>query len=277
MALTGRATLLLSGPSNCGCIHHISSAGRMGLNPSRLCFTGLPVPRAGGNHPSRRRAAAMGMDLSDSEQLSADFPDRVRARSGAEESTAGGRREMLMSIMLFGLSSQLARAEELSQDSAPLLLKVFSDDKVGFSMLRPADWNKVDKPGASVYFEDPQSSKNNIGVTVNPVRIPSLKAFGTVDDVTQKLIAAERDKPSTKEMQVIRVQERQLSKDTPLYQLEYTLDTSRGSKRVLTAVTVAANKLYILNIVYTDGSKSPAPVAIDDALHKVLNSFNLII
>lgn len=52
----------------------------------------------------------------------------------------------------------------------------------------------MDKPGATVFFEDPEIRGNNIGVTVNPVRIASLKAFGTVDDVTEKLIQAERDK-----------------------------------------------------------------------------------
>ncbi|KAL2620491.1 hypothetical protein R1flu_000696 [Riccia fluitans] len=270
MALTGGAIPLLFRPSNCGCYQASSSTGgikSMGHKPSRICFTDLPVTNASRKIVSRRRAA-MEVDLSESEQLSSDFHERSRGRDDAVENVAGGRRQMLMSVMLFTLSSEMARAEELSQDTEPLPLEIFSDVKVGFTMLRPADWNKVDKPGATVYFEDPQSSKNNIGVTVNPVRISSLKAFGTVDDVTEKLIAAERDKPSTKEMKVIRVEERNLLKDTPLYQLEYTLETSRGSKRVLTAVTVSASKLYILNIVYADGSKTPAPVVVDDALHR---------
>jgi hypothetical protein len=53
---------------------------------------------------------------------------------------------------------------------------------------------KVDKPGASVFFEDPQSRSNNIGVTVNPVRIASVDGFGTVDDIVEKLVKAEKDK-----------------------------------------------------------------------------------
>ncbi|OAE34224.1 hypothetical protein AXG93_1099s1030 [Marchantia polymorpha subsp. ruderalis] len=227
-------------------------------------------------------------DSSGWEQLSVDCSDRHLIGSNTDELVAGGRRGVLMSMVLFGLSAaQMAKADDSPQavltglsrqhaDTAPLPLEVFSDAKDGFTMLRPAVWKKVDKPGATVFFEDPEIRGNNIGVTVNPVRIASLKAFGTVDDVTEKLIQAERDKPSTKDMQVIRVQEKQLLKDTPLYTLEYTLDTSRGSKRVLTAVTVSGYKLYILSIVYVDGAKSPAPVDVDDALHKVLNSFELL-
>lgn len=82
--------------------------------------------------------------------------------------------------------------------------------------------------------------------------------------------------PSTKDIQVIEVRERKLRGNTPLYALEYTLDTTRGSKRVLTSVTVAAYNLYILNIIFADGPVAPAPQGLNDALHQVLNSFELL-
>lgn len=53
---------------------------------------------------------------------------------------------------------------------------------------------QVEKAGATVLFEDPAKRGNTIGVVVNPVRISSLKDFGTPDDVADKLIAAERRK-----------------------------------------------------------------------------------
>ena len=43
-------------------------------------------------------------------------------------------------------------------------------------------------------FEDPEKRSSTIGVVVNPVRIKSLRDFGSVDVVAQKLIAAERKK-----------------------------------------------------------------------------------
>jgi hypothetical protein len=57
----------------------------------------------------------------------------------------------------------------------------------------------VEKAGATLLFEDPASRGNTIGVVVNPVRIASLKDFGSLDEVADKLIAAERRKVTSKE------------------------------------------------------------------------------
>lgn len=175
---------------------------------------------------------------------------------------------------------------------------------------------QVEKAGATVLFEDPAKRGNTIGVVVNPVRISSLKDFGTPSVVADKLIAAERKKvtfyqflhrmlgcfngfmsmrlvccrfqysddcffhpamqPSTNDAQLVRVQERQANGDIPLYCLEYTLDSSRGQKRILSAVTVASKKLYILNITYVDSAAAPAPAAMAEAFTQVLNSFDLV-
>lgn len=135
---------------------------------------------------------------------------------------------------------------------------------------------QVEKAGATVLFEDPAKRGNTIGVVVNPVRIASLKDFGNPDVVADRLIAAERKKPSTNDAQLVRVLERQAQGDTPLYILEYTLDSTRGQKRVLSAVTVASKKLYILNITYVDSPAAPAPAASAEAFEQVLNSFDLL-
>lgn len=58
---------------------------------------------------------------------------------------------------------------------------------------------QVEKAGATLLFEDPETRGNTIGVVVNPVRIASLKDFGSVDEVADKLIAAERRKVTLKE------------------------------------------------------------------------------
>ncbi len=58
---------------------------------------------------------------------------------------------------------------------------------------------QVEKAGATLLFEDPATRGNTIGVVVNPVRIASLKDFGSLDEVADKLIAAERRKVTSKE------------------------------------------------------------------------------
>jgi hypothetical protein len=42
--------------------------------------------------------------------------------------------------------------------------------------------------------QDPAQRSTNVGVTVSPVRIPSLEKFGDVAGVGERLLAAERAK-----------------------------------------------------------------------------------
>lgn len=157
-----------------------------------------------------------------------------------------------------------------------LNLEAYTDEKQGFTILRPSQWNKIDKAGATVLFEDPQSKGNNVGVVVNPVKISSLKEFGTVDVVADKLLQAEKRKPSTNDVQLIEVKERQVHGGAPLFQLEYKLDSSRGVKRILSAVTVASRKLYILNVAYTDSVEKPLLPDMASVLEKIATSFDVL-
>eukprot|EP00250_Pteridium_aquilinum_P034042 c6927_g1_i1 orf=92-1024(-) len=157
-----------------------------------------------------------------------------------------------------------------------LILESYIDEKEGFTVLKPTQWNKIDKAGATVLFEDPQSKGNNVGVVVNPVKISSLSEFGTVDVVADKLLQAEKRKPSTNDVQLIKVNERQVHGGAPLYQLEYKLDSSRGVKRILSAVTVASKKLYILNVAYTDSSEKPLRPDTALELEQIVNSFDIL-
>ena len=53
---------------------------------------------------------------------------------------------------------------------------------------------KVDKAGATALFVREKNKSDTIGVVVSPVRLSSLKDFGTPDFVAEKLIQAERRK-----------------------------------------------------------------------------------
>jgi hypothetical protein len=103
-----------------------------------------------------------------------------------------------------------------------------------YSLAAPQGWERVEKAGADVLFEDPSRRSTSIGVTarrvhaawqlpcigmawaayllqsrqpklctyleaqVNPVRIKSLRDFGTLDAVCERLLAAERAKASSR-------------------------------------------------------------------------------
>lgn len=171
------------------------------------------------------------------------------------------------------MATQLA--DGLGLQGGQLALVPYTDSKEGFTLLRPSGFEQVDKAGATLLFEDPAQRSTSIGVVVNPVRISSLPEFGTPDEVAEKLIQAEQRKQSTKEARLIKVGERKARGGVPLYTLEYYLDSTRGMKPTMTAVTIARRKLYILNISYADKSSAPAPPALADSLREVLDSFDL--
>lgn len=74
---------------------------------------------------------------------------------------------------------------------APLQLYQSS---TGYQIQKPAAWSSKQKAGAEVLFNDPEKASTTVGVTVSPVRITSLTAFGSQEDVAEKLLAAERKK-----------------------------------------------------------------------------------
>ena len=43
-------------------------------------------------------------------------------------------------------------------------------------------------------YADPDNKFNQVGVTVTPVRIDSLARFGTLDDVSERLVKSEKAK-----------------------------------------------------------------------------------
>ncbi len=108
----------------------------------------------------------------------------------------------------------------------------------------------------------------------SPVLVKTLADFGTLEEVTAKLVAAERDKArtaqrthtrtrchdrhdcttlnapraaqeSTVSVEVLSSRERRAASGATLYEIDYLLDSSRGKKRVINAVCIDAATLYI--------------------------------
>ena len=87
---------------------------------------------------------------------------------------------------------------------------------------------------------------NSLGVTILPVTVPSLAAFGSLEDVGSKILSAERAKESTINVTMLRQQERQATYGT-VYDFVYELVSTRGVKRIVNAVSIVKSKLYIVN------------------------------
>uniref|UniRef100_A0A0F7CYP3 PsbP domain-OEC23 like protein n=1 Tax=Pelargonium fulgidum TaxID=73198 RepID=A0A0F7CYP3_9ROSI len=164
--------------------------------------------------------------------------------------------------------SKCAYAEELE-------LQRYTDSNEGFTLLIPSSFNKVEKAGATVLFEEEGKGSNNVGVVVNPVRLSSLGEFGTPEFVVEKLIQAEKRKESTKDAEVIGVAERSGQGGLQVYEFEYKVDSTRGGmKRIFSAAFVASKKLYLLNIAHSDKQESPLDTQTRMMLEQVLHSFD---
>uniref|UniRef100_A0ACD5UAS8 Uncharacterized protein n=1 Tax=Avena sativa TaxID=4498 RepID=A0ACD5UAS8_AVESA len=158
-----------------------------------------------------------------------------------------------------------------------LELERYTDKDQGFTLLKPASWPKVEKAGATALFQQEGKGKNNIGVVVNPVRLSSLTDFGTPQFVADRLLQAEKKKESTKSAEVISTGERSGHDGLTVYEIEYSLDSTRGGmKRIFTAAFVASRKLYLLNVAYSDTEEKPLDKQTRLVLEEVLHSFDTV-
>ncbi|KAF8762536.1 hypothetical protein HU200_009310 [Digitaria exilis] len=174
-------------------------------------------------------------------------------------------------------SEAAAEAQGETGVSEWLELERYTDQEQGFTLLKPASWPKVEKAGATALFQQEGKGSNNIGVVVNPVRLNSLTDFGTPQFVADRLLQAEKKKESTKSAEVISAGERSGHSGLTVYEIEYTLDSTRGGmKRIFSAAFVASRKLYLLNIAYSDAQEKPLGNQTRTVLEQVLHSFDSV-
>ncbi|CAI7925784.1 unnamed protein product [Closterium sp. NIES-54] len=178
---------------------------------------------------------------------------------------------------------ELSRHERLhysqnpqAEDSLAEGLRPYEDEARRFSIMVPAAWEQRDKAGATALFASPERRGDTLGVVVNPVRVRSLRDFGDIDLVATRLLDAERRKESTKSAEILSQRTKELPGAIPLYQIEYALASTRGSKRILTAVTIADRKLYIVNIAVADSESEPVDLTTLGMLRRALDSFALL-
>ena len=88
---------------------------------------------------------------------------------------------------------------------------------------------------------------------MTPVKAGSLREFATVEQAAEKLVSFEKAKESTMQATVNRLAERTSQEGELFYDFDYSLETTRGNKRVLSTVCIRNNKLYIANGQYFCG------------------------
>jgi len=264
-------------------------------------------------------AAAAARKKSDGKRSATNFS--ARAKSGRKAScSAGGieddddardaatsRREQLARMMLFvsasassmpafggkrfeafadASSSSFSEEEEVKRDGKAddfsSELTEYEDASNNFHLSYPKRWSLEKKAGATALFKNPDVKYASIGVTVTPVRIDSLKEFGSLEDIGQKLVRAESQKQTTVPGGTF--MERQSEREsvdtkTTFYEYEYRLITTHGNKRVYNYVGVRDRTLFIVNAQayeIEDGGEGDADLRTRALYREVGRSFDVL-
>ena len=269
---------------------------------------------------SRKQRSAAAARKSDGKRSATNFS--ARAKSGRKASCSGGsssssdssgiedderdatsRREQLARMMFlsafassmpafgkreaFADSSSSFSEEEVKKDGKAddfsSELTEYEDASNNFHLSYPKRWSLEKKAGATALFKNPDVKYASIGVTVTPVRIDSLKEFGSLEDIGQKLVQAESQKQTTVPGGTF--MERQSEREsvdtkTTFYEYEYRLITKHGNKRVYNYVGVRDRTLFIVNAQayeIEDGGEGEADLRTRALYREVGRSFDVSI
>jgi len=201
----------------------------------------------------------------------------ARAPAANTSAAADGARALLHRRNLLFLAAAAAtaaaappRPAAAAEDTAgPTVF--FTSPSKGYSLTPPPAWAPSSKAGADAFWSDPATRGATLGVVVLPVRLASLAGSGTLGEVAQRLLAAEKAKDGTLGVALTAAAEvsgrggagqgpspsasppppaapasPSSSSATPAYRYEYVLATSRAFKTVVTAVAVARGNLFIV-------------------------------
>ena len=80
-------------------------------------------------------------------------------------------------------------------DETQVFKRVNTKSKFGYSLVLPPSYSESNKPLQThldeINLSDPDIKGCQIGITVDPIRLKSLKEFGTPDEVAAKIVMAE--------------------------------------------------------------------------------------
>ncbi|GMH33073.1 hypothetical protein BSKO_00907 [Bryopsis sp. KO-2023] len=156
----------------------------------------------------------------------------------------------------------------------------FVNEQRGYRLSVPSSWEKVDKAGADALFRDPERKSTNVGVTVYPVTVKSLEEFGTLGNVRDKLLAAERGKDGFIDLNLREERSKVGGEGALLYVYSYEINTTRGRKEIITAVAIQKSSLFIVNAMCKcpkDGCDTAEITNIVNLLEGCVDSFDVFV
>jgi len=143
----------------------------------------------------------------------------------------------------FLFNPQVVTAEDTSSQTFTRI----KDKQFAYSIVLPMEPSPTNKP-LQTHLDEvnlPMNIKGyTYGITVDPIRINSLRDFCTPNEVAAKIVMAELRRDGILDVTVGR--DPTEDEVTGGYDVEYISDGKRGKKHFVTRTIVKANKLYVL-------------------------------
>lgn len=163
------------------------------------------------------------------------------------------RRDFLSKLASAALSAPLLTTHPrtaFAEVGEVITAEVFKREGNGFeySFLPPIEFKSSNKP-LKTHLDEINFSLEGVrgyqyGITVDPVRIDSLKQFGTPEQVAARVVDAEKNRDGITSVALYGTPSE--DSETGMYAIDYVSDGKRGTKHFMTRIAVTNGKLFVL-------------------------------
>jgi len=165
--------------------------------------------------------------------------------------------------------------------TAPALASTTSlrDEQYGFMLSYPDDWVPAPKPVKTHLSESILQSPIkgvSLGVTVDPVKIASLRQFGSAEQVATRVLDTELTRDGVKDVLLRKVSAEE--GEPPYYLIEYLVESSRGRKVYVCKYCIYQQRLYVLQAqAKQDTFDAANDASVRDTLAAAVSSFRVLV
>mmetsp|Transcript_18259 Transcript_18259/g.23679 ORF Transcript_18259/g.23679 Transcript_18259/m.23679 type:complete len:226 (-) Transcript_18259:39-716(-) len=180
---------------------------------------------------------------------------RINVSDALSSLTSANRRTFIKQTTILGTSSLtlntllpnvLVRAVDGEDD--PIIF-VSTGQNFSYMFQPPFEFAQGKKP-LKTHLDEVNFSREGVrgyqyGITVDPVRIESVKSFGTPAEVAARVVNAELVRDGVFDVTLVKDA---VEDDKGYYAIEYISSGKRGVKRFLTKICIARQMLYVLTV-----------------------------
>ena len=188
--------------------------------------------------------------------------------------TGPPRRAFLLSLATLAASVEASRWSYAAESDG---LTEYAGS--AYTISYPVGYSATTKAGADALFTSESRRGVNIGITRLPVRISSVVEYGSVEEVGRKVLDAEKQKDGTLRVAMMGEQTVLLGPFEG-YEYEYEVETTRGTKRIVSRVAIKDSELFVVTATLSCGKVDACDAGLLDAelgpMKKSVDSFRFL-